>query len=509
MHVPLTHPVTPRDEYNQKLLNNVHPEDWVNPTPEGRYNLVVIGAGAGGLVTAAGAAGLGAKVALIERNLLGGDCLNIGCVPSKAIIRSGEVMAEIRNAEKFGIHLDQDSVKADFAQVMERMRKVRSDISPHDSAQRFKDLGVDVFIGDGTFTGPDTIEVGGQTLKFKRAVIATGARATRPDVEGLNEVGYHTNETIFNLTEQPRHLAIIGGGPIGCELSQSFHRLGSKVTLIHNANHVLNREDADAAAVVQESLLDEGVNLVLGARFNKAEATEDGRKRLYYEQNGETHSVVADEILVSIGRTPNVEKLGLEQVGVEYDRHGVKVNDYLQTTNSKVYAVGDACLKLKFTHAADASARIVIRNTLFGGHQKMSEVILPRSTYTDPEIAQVGLTVEEAAEQGVEIDTFEKSFAEVDRGMTDGVVRGFAKIHVEKGSDKIVGATLVGRHTGDMMNEISLAMTYNLGLSKIADVVHPYPTQGEIIRQLAGMYMRTKMTPFVKGAFNKWLEITR
>ena len=447
-------------------------------------------------------------MALIERNLLGGDCLNIGCVPSKAVIRSAEAMAEIRSAEAYGIHLDQDSVKADFGAVMARMRKVRADISPHDSAQRFKDLGIDVFIGNGIFTGADTIEVGGQTLQFKKAVIATGARATRPDVPGLNTVGYHTNETIFNLTEQPGHLVIIGGGPIGCELAQSFRRLGLEVTLIHNGSHVLNREDADAAAVVQQVLQDEGIELVLNARFNQADLS-DGRKRLFYEQNGETHHVIADEILVSIGRTPNVEKLGLEQVGVEYDRHGVKVNDYLQTTNSRIYAVGDACLQLKFTHAADASARVVLRNALFGGRQKMSDVIIPRSTYTDPEIAHVGLTAEEAEANGVEIETFQKDFAELDRGRTDGVVHGFGKIHVEKGSDTIVGATLVGRHTGDMLNEVSLAMSYNIGLGKIANVVHPYPTQGEMIKQLADMYNRTKLTPFVKGAFNKWLEFTR
>lgn len=499
----------PEDEHNAELLSHVHPPDWRNPTPDGRYNLVVIGAGAGGLVSAAGAAGLGGKVALIEKHLLGGDCLNVGCVPSKCLIRSGEVAAEIRNAARFGLRVDRDSVQVDFATVMERMRQQRASIGPHDSAERFSELGVEVFLGTGKFTGPNRIEVDGQELSFKRAIIATGGRPRKPDVPGLEELGYLTNITVFELTEQPRALAVIGAGPIGSELAQTFQRLGTEVTLIHNHEQILKREDTDAAAVVQEVLQQEGVQLELSARLIRAERSEDGRKRLFFKQAGAEKSVVVDEVLMAIGRVPNVEGLGLDLVGVDYDEHGIKVNDQLQTTNSNIFAVGDICLKLKFTHAADASARLVLRNALFGGRSKWSEVVIPRSTYTDPEIAHVGLSEAEAAQQGLEIDTYRKEIAAVDRGITDGELHGFAKIHTLKGSDKIVGCTIVARHAGDMLNEVTFAMTHKMGLGKIAEVIHPYPTRGEVIKHLADAYNRTKLTPFVAKAFDKWLSMTR
>ncbi len=492
-----TFSVTPLDQYNQDLLRNVHPGDWVNPKPAALYDLVVIGAGTAGLVTAAGAAGLGAKVALIEKHLMGGDCLNVGCVPSKCVIRSSRVIAELQNADQFGIHIP-PGTEVDFGAVMERMRRLRAGISHHDSANRFQMLGVDVFLGAGTFSGMDTIEVAGKTLKFKKAVIATGARAARPNIPGLAEAKYLTNETVFNLTECPARMAVIGGGPIGCELAQAFHRLGSEVVLFHRNGHILDREDFDAAEIVQQRLIREGVKLVMNTKFQRVEIQGD-RKVLFYETNGQSGSVVVEEILVGAGRAPNVESLNLEVVGVEYDRHqGIKVNDCLQTTNPRVFAAGDVCMNWKFTHAADAAARIVIKNTLFSpfglGKYKLSSLTMPWATYTDPEIAHVGLYEHEARAKGIELQTVMIPMSSVDRAIADGETEGFAKIHLKKGTDTIVGATIVGSHAGDLISEITVAMVGKVGLGKVASAIHPYPTQAEVIKKAADAYRRTLLT---------------
>lgn len=501
--------VFPQDEYNRTLVANVHPADWKNPKPAPRYNLVVIGAGTAGLVTAAGAAGLGAKVALIERHLMGGDCLNVGCVPSKCVIRSSRVLGDIAVAKELGIHVP-EGTQVDFPAVMARMRQLRARISHHDSAHRFQEqLNVDVFLGDGRFTGPDAVEVGGKTLRFKRAVIATGARAVQPPIPGLAEVGFLTNETVFSLTERPKRLAVIGGGPIGCELAQAFRRLGCEVTLFHNARHLLNREDADAAEIVQQTFIREGVQLVLDAQLSHVERATDG-KVLHFTAPGQRGMVTVDEILVGAGRAPNVEGLNLEGVGVHYDKQkGVMVNDQLQTANSRIYAAGDICMDYKFTHAADAAARIVIQNTLFCGRKKLSALTVPWCTYTDPEIAHVGMYERDAKKRGIEIDTFTVSMKDVDRAIADGEEEGFVKVHVKKGTDQILGATIVARHAGDMINEITLAMISKLGLGTLATVIHPYPTQGEAIRKVADAYNRTRLTPTVKNIFQRWLAWTR
>lgn len=501
--------VSPMDVYNQNLVAQVHPQNWVNPQPAERYNLVVIGAGTAGLVVAAGAAGLGAKVALIEKNLMGGDCLNVGCVPSKTIIRSSRIVADLSHAQKFGIHVP-NGIGVDFPAVMERMRKIRSDISHHDSAQRFQNqLAVDVFLGEGHFSSSDSIEVAGKILRFKKAVIATGARAANLNISGLEEAGYLTNETVFNLTEKPQRLAVIGGGPIGCELAQTFQRFGSQVILFHNNEHILDREDADAAEIVQNAFIQEGINLILNSKINRIEQ-QNGEKVIYYEFQGQNKSVTVDRILLGVGRKPNVEGLNLETVGVEYDaKKGVFVNDNLQTTNPNIYAAGDICMKWKFTHAADAAARIVIQNALFLGRKKLSTLTMPWCTYTDPEIAHVGIYESEAKEQGINVDTFFIPLSQVDRAIADGEETGFVKIHVKKGSDKILGATIVARHAGDMISEITLAMVNNIGLGKIASVIHPYPTQAEAIRKAADAYNRTRLTPFVKQLFTTWLTWTR
>jgi pyruvate/2-oxoglutarate dehydrogenase complex dihydrolipoamide dehydrogenase (E3) component len=502
--------VSPRDTYNEALVANVRPPDWVNPEPQPRYNLVVVGGGTAGLVTAAGAAGLGAKVALVERHLLGGDCLNYGCVPSKAIIRSSRVYADIRDAALFGLTVP-GGAEVDFPGVMERMRRLRAGISRHDSAPRFRDLGVDVFLGEARFSGPDTVEVGGKTLRFKKGVIATGGRAVRPSVPGLREAGYLTNETVFSLTERPRRLLVMGGGPIGCEFAQALGRLGCQVTLLHKYPRLMNKEDADAAEIIQKIFQKEGIGLVLNARPLEVLKTDTG-KLVRYESDGQQGEIEVDEILIGAGRAPNVEGLNLEAAGVMYEAgkgRGVLVNDRLQTTNPNIYAAGDICLPYQFTHLADFSARIVIQNALFFGRKKLSALTIPWCTYTDPEVAHVGLNEEQAKKQGIAVQSFVKPLSEVDRVILDGEEEGFVKIHVKKGADKILGATIVARHAGEMISEITAAMVGNIGLGTLAAVIHPYPTQADAIRQTGDLYNRTRLTPGVKRLFARFLAWRR
>jgi pyruvate/2-oxoglutarate dehydrogenase complex dihydrolipoamide dehydrogenase (E3) component len=500
--------VTPQDQYNETLLANVHPPDWVNPVPAPRYNLVVIGGGTAGLVSAAGAAGLGAKVALVERHLLGGDCLNYGCVPSKAIIRSSRLAADFRDAARFGFKAALEAA-VDFAAVMERMRRLRAAISHHDAARRFRDLGVDVFLGEARFAGPRTVEAAGLTLNFSNAVIATGARPVHPPVPGLAEAGFLTNETVFSLTQPPRRLLVMGGGPLGCEFAQALQRLGCHVTLLHKYDRLMNREDDDAAQLVQQVLAREGVHLILAAKPLQVLKT-DGGKLVRYDRAGQPGEIEVDEILAGAGRAPNVENLGLDAAGVKYDpRAGVVVNDRLQTTNRRIYAAGDVCLQYKFTHMADAAARIVIQNALFLGRKKVSALTIPWCTYTDPEVAHVGLNETEAAKQGIPIQTFIKPLSEVDRAIVDGEAEGMVKIHVKQGTDRILGATIVARHAGEMISEITLAMVGKIGLGALAAVIHPYPTQAEAIRQAGDLYNRTRLTPFVKQLFTRFLAWRR
>ncbi|HYA94587.1 MAG TPA: mercuric reductase [Thermodesulfobacteriota bacterium] len=500
--------VLAHDAYNQALVSNVHPVHWENPEPAPHYNLVVIGAGTAGLVTAAGAAGLGAKVALVERHLLGGDCLNVGCVPSKCIIRSSRVVADIRDANQFGIRVPQ-GMEVDFPFVMERMRRLRARISVHDSARRFKEMGVDLFLGEGGFSGPDTMEVAGKALRFRKAVITTGTRPVHPTIQGLAEAGFLTNETVFSLTEHPRRLAVIGGGPIGCELAQAFRRLGSEVILFHNASHILNREDSDAAEILQQSFIRDGIRLVLDCRTKRVEK-KNGSKIIHIECGGKEEEIAVDEILAAAGRAPNVEGLNLEAVGVKYDkREGVEVNEHLQTTNPRIYAAGDICLKYKFTHTADATARMVIQNALFLGRKKQSALTIPWCTYTDPEVAHVGMYEKDTRDKGIAVDTFIRPLNDVDRAIADGEEEGFVKIHVKKGTDRILGATIVARHAGEMLSEITLAIVSNVGLGTLSNVIHTYPTQAEAIKQAADAYNRTRLTPFIKGLFTRWLAWRR
>jgi len=500
----------PWDSYNQQTAENVHPKDWVNPEPRGRYNLVVLGAGTAGLVSAIGAAGLGARVALIEKHLMGGDCLNVGCVPSKALIRAARAAAEVRRAREFGVEVP-DGVEVDFPAVMERMRRLRARISENDSAERFRHEGVDVFLGTGVFTGRDRIEVGGQTLRFAKAVLATGARAAAPPIPGLEDAGYLTNETVFSLTELPRRLVVIGAGPIGCELSQAFARFGSEVHLLEAKHQILTREDRDAAELVERSLVEDGVRIVSACHIDRV-SIGDGEKIVALECGGESREIAADEILVGVGRAPNVEGIGLETAGVAFDpRKGIGVDEQLRTTNPKIYAAGDCCFPYKFTHTADALARIVLQNALFGLpflKKKTSTLTIPWCTYTDPEIAHVGMYEKDAEAAGIPVRTFIQELSEVDRAVLDGD-DGFVKVHVREGSDHILGATIVARHAGEMLTELTLAMTAGLGLETIAGTIHPYPTQAEAIKRVADAYRRSRLTPTAKRWLRKWLAWTR
>lgn len=498
----------PDNESNRTLREHVFPDDWTNPEPQEKYNLVVIGGGTAGLICASGAAGLGGKVALIENQALGGDCLNVGCVPSKALIRAARAAHEARTGgDRFGVH--SEGVRVDFPAVMDRMRRLRAGISPVDSAKRYsEELGIDVFLGEGRFTGPDTVEVAGQKLHFAKAVITTGARAARIPVPGLWESGALSNETVFSLTEMPKRLAVIGAGPIGCELAQAFARFGSEVTLLNNVKPVLNREDPDAAAIVEKALERDGVAIKYEYEIKSVE-TGDRGKILHLEKDGATEQLVADEILVGVGRAPNVENLGLEDAGVEYSRQGVVTDDGLRTTNKRIFAAGDISLKHKFTHTADASARIVLQNALFFGRKKLSALTVPWCTYTDPEVAHVGLYPRDAAAEGVEIETFTQELSHVDRAILDGEDGGFVKVHVRKGSPEIVGATVVAAHAGDLIGELSLAMTNGIGLDKVANTIHPYPTQAEAIKRVGDAWNRTRLTPRVAGILGKLLEWQR
>lgn len=496
----------PWDEANRQLAANVHPADWRNPKPQARYNLVVLGAGTAGLVAAMGAAGLGARVALVERALLGGDCLNYGCVPSKALLRSARVARDASQTAAYGV--EAHDVIVDFPAVMARMRSLRAGISRHDAATRFAAAGADVFLGQAEFSGPDTVRVGGTQLRFARAVIATGARAAVPPIPGLATAGYVTNETVFSLTELPKRLVVIGGGPIGCELAQAFRRLGSNVTVIHRDEKLLAREDEDASRLVEEQFKREGVHLALGAEINRVERR--GSERIVtFTTAGREQETACDELLVAAGRTPNVEDLGLDAAGVACGTRGVRVDDHLRTSNHRIFAAGDIAGSYQFTHAADAMARIVIQNALFFGRRRLSDLVVPWTTYTDPEVAHVGLSAAEARTQGEMVRTLTVALSEVDRAILDGETEGFARLHVDAKSGRILGATAVARHAGEMIGEIALAMTEKLHAGALSRTIHPYPTQTEAWKRLGDAWQRTRLTPRVRSLFERFLAWRR
>ena len=468
-------PLLPNDPHDDRLRAAVKP-DWMNPTPNGRYNLVVIGGGPAGLVCAAGAAGLGAKVALVERDLLGGDCLTVGCVPSKTLLRAAKAAHDSRTAKRFGVSTGEPDI--DFAAVMERVRRVRADSSAVDAAGRFKGLGVDVFLGEGRFEDGDSVSVNGVSLTFAKCVIATGARARGWEGETPAEPTLLTNESLFTLTALPLRLLVVGAGPVGCEMAQAFARLGSRVTLVAKGGRILPKELPAAGDAAAKSFQVDGI-----ATVSEAPPFAD-----------------FDAVLLATGRVPNVESLNLSAAGVALDGDkGVLVDDHLRTTNRRIFAAGDVTsLGVRFTHAADAMARVVLRNALFAGRATFDPRTIPRCTFTDPEVAAVGDT-------GPGNREFHLDFQHLDRASTDGAA-GFLKVFTAARSDRILGAVCVGPNAGELIGTISVAMSNRLGLSKLANVVFPYPTYTEAMRKLADQFNRGKLTPVVKRLFRTWLR---
>ncbi|HVC20227.1 MAG TPA: mercuric reductase [Vicinamibacterales bacterium] len=498
--------IVPLDEANRDLLDRVHPPAWQNPAGRGVYDLVVLGGGTGGLVCAFGAAGLGARVALVEQALLGGDCLNTGCVPSKAILRSARVIGEVRRAAGLGVRID-GPVDADFGAVMERMRRRRAGIAPHDSAERLRAAGVDVFFGTARFADRRRVEVGGRVLRFNRAIVATGGRPSVPAVPGLAATPHLTSETLFQLTERPARLLIVGAGPIGCEMAQAFARLGSHVTMLDAAPQVLPREDPDAAAIVARRLADDHVRCELGVRLTQAAATPGGGVTVQFARGDAAPAQLeGDALLVAAGRTPNVEELRLEAAGIAVDRGGVAVDDRLRTTNRRVFAVGDVCSAWKFTHVADAMARIALQNALFYGRRRMSALTIPWCTYTDPEVAHVGLDAAGAARRDG-VDTITVPLGENDRSVVDGETDGFLRVHHERG--RLLGCTVVAPHAGELIGEASLLVTRGGTLGQLAGTIHPYPTVADAFRAAGDAYRRTLLTPSARRWMARYFRWTR
>lgn len=469
--------------------------NWTKPTTFDQ-NMVVIGAGAGGLVSAYIAAAVKAKVTLIERHKMGGDCLNTGCVPSKAIIRAAHSMSEIANAKEFGITTGDATV--DFSKVMARVQHVIKKIEPHDSVERYTALGVNCISGDATVLSPWEVEVNGQRITTRNIVIATGARPLVPAIPGLESVNYLTSDSIWNLTEQPKRLLVLGGGPIGCELAQSFCRLGSQVTLVEMAEQLLSREDQDAAEVVQASMAKDGVDIKLGHKAVRFESTinASGHRvhNVYLEHlAGAQVCVEFDAVLLALGRVANVQGFGLESLGINTTARGtVEVNAYLQTKYPNIYAVGDVAGPFQLTHAAAHQAWYAAVNGLFGQFKKFKAdySVLPAATYTSPELARVGINEKEAKQQGIDFDIVTYGIDDLDRAITDGTDEGFIKVITPKGKDKILGVTIVGHNAGDLLAEFTLAMRHGLGLNKILGTVHPYPTMSEAAKYAAGVWKK-------------------
>ena len=493
----------------QTRLNHVRPPGWPLPTPAPKYDLVVIGGGTAGLVCAMGAAGLGARVALVERHELGGDCLNTGCVPSKALIRSARAAEEVRGARAFGVGVRGADV--DFGNVMRRMRARRATIAAHDAASRLQAAGVDVFFGTGRFLDRTTVLVEGSALRFRRAVIATGSRPSVPAIPGLEAVPFLTNETVFDLASRPGRLAVLGAGPVGCELAQAFARLGSEVTLFEEAGQVLPRESPAAATVVQRSLVRDGVRLYLGARVERVDRSDE-RIRIRGSAGHDRAAVEAlvcesDAVLVSAGRAPNVEGLALDAAGVRADEQGIVVDDRLRTSNSRVFASGDVCSRFKFTHAADAMSRLVLQNALFFGRKRASALLIPWVTFTDPEVAHVGATARDVAASNGRLSTITVPLANTDRAVIDDEVDGFVEVHHERG--RLRGCTIVATHAGEMIAEVAYAIAHRGTLSGLSATIHPYPTQSEAIRKAGDEYRRQALTPAVRRWLMRYFDWTR
>lgn len=479
------------DEHEARLLAHVRPKGWRNPEPAPRYDLVVVGGGTAGLVSAAGAAGLGARVALVERARLGGDCLNTGCVPSKALLRSARAAADAAAAASVGAPVS--GVSVDPMAVMARVRARRADLAPHDSAARLASLGVDVFFGEARFATPASLAVDDRILRFRRAVIATGSRPVLPDIAGLRDIPYLTSDSFFELPALPRSALVVGAGPVGCEIAQAMARLGARVTLVESAPRVLPREDPDASRLLHAQLVRDGVDVHTDAAVARVES---GGAGIVAALGGSR--VAADVVLVAAGRMPRVEGLGLDLAGVAFTPHGIEVDDSLRTTNRRIYAAGDVCSPLQFTHAADAMARLVIRNALFPGRVGLRRLVIPRCTYTSPEVAHVGLPPQEPLRGPG--DTITIDLGRVDRAVVDDEAQGFVRIRHARG--RIRSATIVGPRAGEVVGLITHVMQHGGALADLASTVFPYPTLGTAVRQAADAYQRSRLTPRAR----RWLR---
>lgn len=473
-----------------------------------RYNVIVIGAGSGGLVVAAGAAGLGARVALVEKGPMGGDCLNAGCVPSKALLAAARARRGSREARRFGL----DPIvpgPQEFLPVREYVRSVQARIAPNDSIQRFEGLGVEVLVGAGRLRSAHEVEVGDRVLWGRHIVVATGSRAAVPDLPGLAEAGFLTNESVFDVDALPASLAVVGGGPVGVELGQAFARLGSRVTIVSSSPHVCPREDPEAAAALAASLRREGVTILDGA-VAAAVARRGGKKVVAVSTaSGGGVEVEADEILVAAGRRPSVEGLGLEAAGVRYSTGGIEIDETCRTNVPSVWAVGDVTGGPFFTHWAGHQARVVVRNVLFPGTARHDLANLPRTTFTDPEIAHVGLGEAEARARGLRFQLFRVGFESVDRAVCDGTADGsFAKV-VAGRQGRILGATIVHPNAGELLAELVLAKKHGIGLDGLSGTIHAYPGLSEVNRALGDAYLRTKLTRGFRAGLERAFRWTR
>ncbi|HEY3662525.1 MAG TPA: mercuric reductase [Chthoniobacterales bacterium] len=462
---------------------------------DGIYNLVVIGAGTAGLVTAAGSVALGARVALVERNRMGGDCLNFGCVPSKALISSARLLHRMRTADAWGIKRTEPEF--DFAKVFASMRGQRATLAPLDSQERFESLGVDVFREEATFLSPGELQVGDQKLRARHFAIATGSRAAIPAPIGQSRVPYYTNETVFDeLKEKPESLLIVGGGPIGCELGQMFGRLGVEVTIIQRGKRLLEKEDPVVSEFVRTILEAEGVRVLTEAEIGEAQSSGAG---VTLRCKGANVSGAA--LLVAAGRQPNVENLDLQKANVAFTKKGITVDEHSETTQPGIYALGDVIGQLQFTHVADYHARVVIRNTLVPFsflRQKIDYSAVPWCTYLDPEVTTVGLTESKAKEKGIAYDLIEQEMKEVDRAVLERAPTGFARVLVRRGSDEVIGATIVGEHAGELIQEFVLAMKHGIGLKQIASTVYSYPTFASLVLKTAEKLNKKRLTPLAR-----------
>ena len=485
---------------------------WQDAKPDKfDYNLLVIGAGSGGLVSAYIAAAVKAKVALVERHKMGGDCLNTGCVPSKALLRSAKFIAQAKKAEQLGMQ----AVNVDFrfSDLMQRVQRVVKAVEPHDSVERYTKLGVDCIQGEARLTSPWTVEVdtpdGKRAISARSIIIAAGARPFVPPIPGIEEVGYLTSDDVWDLRDLPKRLVVLGGGPIGCELAQAFSRVGANVIQVEMAPRLMPREDPEISEMVRQRFTDEGIDVRLDTKA-QAFRLVDGEKHLVAEHDGETIDIAFDEVLVAVGRAANVSGYGAEDIGVEVsERRTIAVNDYMQTNYPNIYACGDVAGPYQFTHTAAHTAWYASVNALFGRFRKfkVDYSVIPWATFTDPEVARVGLNETEAKERNIAYELTTYGIDDLDRAIADESAEGLVKVLTVPGKDKILGATIVGDHSGDLIVEFILAMRHGLGLNKILGTIHIYPTWAEANKYAAGNWKRAHAPQRVLewvGRYHAW-----